>query len=432
MRSQSNNSITGKVTLSFNLTAMATEALQDFSKHQGGEDSSDSEIEGTETRTSLKSPRKRSRGRKSTIEIDEFDGPLDHNHQLDVDELLSPDYDWNLQLKSCLEKQYPGCLEKRLDSDFFKVSDLEDIDVQNNQKEEFTVDLSTLELTRVVKHRRVSGDFQESGNEKSVVDKTEPQPSTSKPDVSDDSFKAPKPRCRKFIFKPFTRNDEGCLQHDDTKDPAEVVIPEQMAASYGLYLWPCAPVLAWYIWLKQDDIRGKNVLELGSGTALPGLLCSKIGASKVWLSDDSWQENTLKNIREAVKINAVEEKTETLPLTWGEYTEELFQFDGSAGRSLDFIIGSDLFFDPDVFEPLLITISYLLEDNQNAQVWIAVQERSSDWSIEEHLIIWKLKCSYIFPREFLRGTGIEEADLTGRHSIFILKIFREDSVHGSG
>ena len=45
-------------------------------------------------------------------------------------------------------------------------------------------------------------------------------------------------------------------------------------------------------------------------------------------------------------------------LTWGDYTEELFDIGSS---ELDFIIGSDLFFDPEVFEPLLITISYLLE-----------------------------------------------------------------------
>ena len=36
-----------------------------------------------------------------------------------------------------------------------------------------------------------------------------------------------------------------------SRPPVDVVIPEQLAASYGLYIWPCAPVLAWYIWLHQ-------------------------------------------------------------------------------------------------------------------------------------------------------------------------------------
>jgi len=91
--------------------------------------------------------------------------------------------------------------------------------------------------------------------------------------------------------------------------------------------------------------------------------------------------------------------------------------------TLDFIIGSDLYFDPEVFEPLTETISFLLKNNPKANVLLAVQERSSDWSIEEWLIKYNLKCDYIFPKQFLQGTGIEESDLTGVHTIFILRLF---------
>ena len=68
-------------------------------------------------------------------------------------------------------------------------------------------------------------------------------------------FLKPKPRCRKFIFKPFKRLESGELAHDDTKEAVHVTIPEQLAASYGLYIWPCAPVLAWYVWLHQDQFE---------------------------------------------------------------------------------------------------------------------------------------------------------------------------------
>ena len=54
-------------------------------------------------------------------------------------------------------------------------------------------------------------------------------------------------------------------------------------------------------------------------------------------------------------------------MTWGDYNEDLFRFDSG---SLDLIIGSDLFFDPEVFEPLTETISYLLTQNPKAQVKI--------------------------------------------------------------
>ena len=270
---------------------------------------------------------------------------------------------------------------------------------------------------RQSKNRATYGIWAEDSDEEEVEVNAEPSTSTS---VQDPNFKVPKPKCRKFIFKPFKRTSDG-LEHDESKDPVEVIIPEQLAASYGLYLWPSAPVLAWYLWLRQDEFQGKQVLELGSGTALPGLLTAKIGADQVTLSDDAWQVNTIKNILEAVKINHLQEpKVQVKGLTWGDYTEELFEL-----TNLDFIIGSDLFFDPEVFEPLLITIAWLLEHNPKAEVLIAVQERSSDWCLEEYLLKWKLKCSYIYPKDFLQGTGLEETDLTGKHTIFILKIFPE-------
>ena len=32
--------------------------------------------------------------------------------------------------------------------------------------------------------------------------------------------------------------------------------------SYGMYVWPCAPVLAQYVWFNRHNIRGKTVLEV--------------------------------------------------------------------------------------------------------------------------------------------------------------------------
>ena len=378
-------------------------------------DSSDEDYEKSDSKTS---PRKRRKGRKSTLELDEFLGPLDFNGFLEVETLFSEGFDWFEPLKETIFKNYPGCVT---------VDDTLQVIEDQKDKPQYLLDLSSLELSQVVKHRRIA---EEEGEEE---DNLENKPSTSSSEQKnqtstedDPNFKTPKPRCRKFIFKPFKRNsNDGSLEHDESKEPVDVVIPEQLAASYGLYLWPSAPVLAWYLWLRQDDLKDKNILELGSGTALPGLLCAKFGAAKVYLTDDAWQPNTLKNIQEAVKINGLVDNNKRLQvkgLSWGDYTEELFDI---TENKLDFVIGSDLFFDPTVFEPLLVTISFLLESHPQTEVLIAVQERSNDWTIEEFLIKWKLRCSYIYPREFLRHTGIDESDLTGKHSIFILKIFPE-------
>ena len=54
-----------------------------------------------------------------------------------------------------------------------------------------------------------------------------------------------------------------------------------------------------------------------------------------------------------------------------------------------------------------------------------VQERSADWSIESLLVRWNLASSIQYPSNFLKGTGINEVDLTGNHQIFVLTLWKK-------
>ncbi|XP_065582825.1 histone-arginine methyltransferase METTL23-like isoform X2 [Artemia franciscana] len=136
-----------------------------------------------------------------------------------------------------------------------------------------------------------------------------------------------------------------------------VTIPEQQKASYGLYTWPCASVLAWYIWCNKEAFVSKTVLEIGAGTCLPGIVAAKVSV---------------------------------IGLTWGLFHSEIFGL-----KQLDFIIGSDCFYDPEVFEKILVTVAYLLEENPTAKFIFSYQERSADWSIRSILLKWGLKCKLI-------------------------------------
>ena len=395
-------------------------------------------------RKSISSPRKRKRVHlrclsskvfTSLKEEDQFQDvfPTVADGSIDINRLFDPtDTGWQENLNKTLYQFISAPGSNNLVKEDKVIKEAKEL-----SETEYEVDLGTLELVpALIKQRKrlseLSDEEERDGTNLGIQNEAagrtilaEASTQNSVVESEDDTkFTKPKlkPKCRKFIFKPFLRQPDGTLVHDEQKAPVDIIIPEQLAASYGLYIWPCSPVLAWYIWLHQNDFQGKNVLELGSGTALPGLLCAKIGARKVWLSDDAWQPNTLKNGHEAVKINSLEEYVDVIGLTWGEYNENLIQF---RNNQLDYIIGSDLFFDPKVFEPLIKTISYLLTSNKEAEVFITVQERSSDWSIQDYLRRWKLCCDYIFPREFLRGTGIDESDLIGGHTIFILRIFNQ-------
>ena len=37
---------------------------------------------------------------------------------------------------------------------------------------------------------------------------------------------------------------------------------QHLEGDYGLFTWPCAPVLAQYVYLQRDSLIGKNVLEV--------------------------------------------------------------------------------------------------------------------------------------------------------------------------
>ena len=122
--------------------------------------------------------------------------------------------------------------------------------VDQEDKPEFSLDLSNLELSQIVKHRRITEaeDLEEKPSGEASVSNDKDNASGDAVDEYevDSNFKTPKPRCRKFIFKPFQRNSiNGSLEHDNSEEPVDVVISEQLARSYGLYLWPSAPVLAW-------------------------------------------------------------------------------------------------------------------------------------------------------------------------------------------
>ena len=60
-----------------------------------------------------------------------------------------------------------------------------------------------------------------------------------------------------------------------------------------------------------------------------------------------------------MELNSLQESVTVLPLSWGLVTSSYF----TLVNCLDFVIGSDLFFDPEVFEPLLVTVRWLLDNN---------------------------------------------------------------------
>ena len=83
-----------------------------------------------------------------------------------------------------------------------------------------------------------------------------------------------------------------------------------------------------YLWLHQSELKkGSRVLELGAGTALPGLLLAKLG-HQVTLSDSLLLPHTLDNCREAAKCNELQEKVQVrMPLKRFPLSLKIYQFE---------------------------------------------------------------------------------------------------------
>lgn len=200
------------------------------------------------------------------------------------------------------------------------------------------------------------------------------------------------------------------------KNTLSVSIPEVLDSQYGMYVWPCAVVLAQYLWTQREELRDRTVLELGAGVSLPGVVAARCGA-KLILSDDAKKPLCLENCRRSCEANGVTDVL-VVGLTWGEVSPDLVLL-----PKLDIILGSDVFYEPGEFEDVLVTVAFLLRKNPTAQFWTTYQERSADWSIEALLHRWKLNCVEVKLESFNADKSqLAGSTLPGRHIIQMMII----------
>lgn len=203
----------------------------------------------------------------------------------------------------------------------------------------------------------------------------------------------------------------------EKSDNITIYIPEVLDVNYGMYVWPCAPVLAQYVWYHKLLLKEKSVLEIGAGTALPGITAAKCGANVI-LSDSSDYPKCLENCKNSCEANDLN-NVPVVGITWGQFTPELLNL-----QPVDIILGSDCFFDTQDFEDIIVTVSFIMEKKTNTEFWFTYQERSSSRSIEYFLIKWGLECRevplYTFEADIPNIAG---SDLPGNHTIhmYIMK-----------
>lgn len=124
----------------------------------------------------------------------------------------------------------------------------------------------------------------------------------------------------------------------------------------GQVVWPVSAFLAWYLVHHRQELVGKNVVELGAGAGLSGLVASQFAAHTA-LTDGN--DVVLELLEENAEQHADPSTVKALPLLWGDH-DSVAAFEKSFPHPVDVLIGADVVCWPMLVKPILQTIKYLL------------------------------------------------------------------------
>lgn len=138
-----------------------------------------------------------------------------------------------------------------------------------------------------------------------------------------------------------------------------------------------------------------SAIQLGAGTAVPGITAAKLGARLTTLSDRGNSPRLTEALLRTCELNSIPPVcVQIVPLSWGVFSPQLLSLEPQ-----DLILASDCFYDtagettpPNYdsckvliklvkmhyfsdFEDILVTVHYLMEKNASCKFWTSYQER---------------------------------------------------------
>ncbi|EFA77851.1 hypothetical protein PPL_09349 [Heterostelium album PN500] len=163
---------------------------------------------------------------------------------------------------------------------------------------------------------------------------------------------------------------------------------QNIQPSTGLLPWPAASIMSSFIAKHNELFVDKNVLELGTGVGICGLIASRYARS-VLLSDGDTA--TFDQLNKNIELNShlynvngpsssslsQSKKPKAIKLRWGK-DETLEQLKSDlCFQPYDIIIGSDLIYQDSSIEPLFYTVNQLLAETSDATFYLSFLDRKN-------------------------------------------------------
>jgi len=126
--------------------------------------------------------------------------------------------------------------------------------------------------------------------------------------------------------------------------------------------------------LESMDVRGKSVVELGCGAALPSIICARLGATTVVASDFP-DEIMLSNVQHNCEVNGVGERISVRPHRWGTSAERLLA--DNMGKQFDIVILADLLYELE-HDALIKSLEAVLVPNGVVLISFQVHDSSTE------------------------------------------------------
>ncbi|MBE3047636.1 hypothetical protein IMZ48_35010 [Candidatus Bathyarchaeota archaeon] len=148
------------------------------------------------------------------------------------------------------------------------------------------------------------------------------------------------------------------------------------AGATGFRTWEAGLHLGQYLCTAPEVVRGKRVLELGTGTGYVSVLCAKfLGATRAVASDGA--DGVLSGLANTEILNGLQDSPTFVPkeLAWGD---ELVgaEEEKERGEGVDVVLGSDVTYDTRAIPALIATLGDLFNLYNGVRVILCTAERN--------------------------------------------------------